>query len=51
MKQKTLKLTKTTISNLDSKTMNDVQGGKPFSWKPTQCETYVPLCVEETVLC
>jgi hypothetical protein len=51
MKQKTLKLTKTTIADLDNKTMNTVQAGKPFSRKPTQCETYIPLCIEETVLC
>ena len=51
MKRKSLELKKETIARLDENAINEVKGGKPFSRKPTQCETYVPLCVETLLDC
>lgn len=49
---KTLKLTKTTIANLEKQTLKEAQGGDPiFSRNPKKCDTLVPLCIETQEFC
>lgn len=52
MKKKTLKLTKTTISNLDEMVMKSANGGAPLiSRNPKKCVTLIPLCIETEIDC